>query len=438
MHIAIATGINGLNEDLLKTLEDSEIVHYREYLTKEGHEHEVVILSRYLNGDIEIEQLIFMLKQSNTRIIYLTEPDNEEEIRLCLKYSVYDIIFNPLSVSKIIDVYKNPKSFADVSKLYVKYINNEELEEKKSVQLKNLLPLRSDNDDKERTIKKESGAVIEKVIIEKVYETPHDYKKKIGFIGHSCSGVTSIICWLAQCLSDYKVKVAILDLTDNKDLYEIYPFDVEDDDIKKNQSKQSLRELTEGVKKPFSVNKYIDLYTASYPFNTVNENAQKLLHAVEEDYSVILVDMAYSTPLDLCIALNNVYIVQTQDVKKLKCNTEYLLHLKEFMSIKKVKYIFNQLIPCCIKVKDLQDFLKVHVKLDSLEKVIIRDDDADYFEVPYSLKGHVNSYEHDYSINKVENEFKQAITKIAADIYPINCETNKKKNSFIRIFNKKN
>ncbi|MCT4611770.1 MAG: hypothetical protein N4A47_00205 [Clostridia bacterium] len=125
--IAIATGYDMLDKKLNEVLKDSQIVNYREFLQK--NPFDIVILSRHLVGNVEMEHLILYLRQKNTRIIYLTEEDAVAEVRMCFRYAIYDLVFDPIDVNKIIEAVDNPKTFADNKRMFLR-VNGEVDDEK--------------------------------------------------------------------------------------------------------------------------------------------------------------------------------------------------------------------------------------------------------------------------------------------------------------------
>ncbi|QUI25906.1 hypothetical protein HZI73_26195 (plasmid) [Vallitalea pronyensis] len=114
--IAIATAIERLNETLIEKINNKytcEIVLYRGYLIE--HAFDIVILSSRLDGEEDLETTFLELIKQGKRIIFLTTSDNEEEKRLCIKYGVFDIIFDSLKPSDIIHLIENPKSVKEMS-----------------------------------------------------------------------------------------------------------------------------------------------------------------------------------------------------------------------------------------------------------------------------------------------------------------------------------
>lgn len=227
--IAICTGKEKLNEYLHINIPNTQIVNYREFLI--DNKFDIVIISSHLIGDIPFEKLFFILKQNGSRIIYLTDETIKEEhkyISLCLKYGIYDIYLGEITAENIANLINSPKGLQneDVQELFVKYVNREDLEERK-VALKDLLKTKLPKKQGE-DINKEIqyvDKIIEKVvevekIVEKekiIYERPKDYKKLIGITGVSNTGKTLLSLYVSSILSQSK-KVALVDMTENKNL----------------------------------------------------------------------------------------------------------------------------------------------------------------------------------------------------------------------------
>lgn len=292
-----------------------------------------------------------------------------------------------------------------------------------------------DNKEKENVIIKTvvEQKVITKKEIQKIYETPKDYKKKVGFVGCSQSGVTTLINLVSQKLADSKVKVAILDMTQNRDMYEIYPFNDED-----NANGEGLVELVKGSIKPYKINKYIDLYTASFSNPIEVEYPSLLIESLEQDYDVVIIDMDYETPINICQTLNSIYLVQTLDVLKLKYNTAYQLYLKEKVNIKKIRYVINQVISCDIKPSDIIKALKTHTDIRTLEQNVITDERLQSFVIPFDIEVKKMSHNCIFNVRKLEEKIEGAITEISRDIYPISSTSSKEKptNMLSKFFNR--
>lgn len=119
--VAVATGIPEIDNQLAQKINDSQIVHYREYLLK--NKFETVIVSPHLEGSIPVEDTIFQLRSRNTRIIFILFADIEDRselIKFLITCGVYDIIAGSATIEEIVNIYNNPRTFADITSVYLK------------------------------------------------------------------------------------------------------------------------------------------------------------------------------------------------------------------------------------------------------------------------------------------------------------------------------
>ncbi|PJI10078.1 MULTISPECIES: MinD/ParA family ATP-binding protein [Clostridium] len=137
MKIGVATGMTELDEKVSKMLENTKdmkvvVVNYREFFLKENFD--VVVLSRRLTGEMDINDVLFLVKSKNTRIVYLTNEDDTAGVKRCFNYSINDILFDPVKPEDVIKLILKPNSFSDISSIYLKYSNLEN--DEKASQLK--------------------------------------------------------------------------------------------------------------------------------------------------------------------------------------------------------------------------------------------------------------------------------------------------------------
>lgn len=284
--------------------------------------------------------------------------------------------------------------------------------------------------EKEKIVEVEKK-VVEKVFVEKekkvkVYERPNDYKKKVGFVGFSGAGKTTLISLAADMLSNNKCKTAIVDLTQSRDLYDIYVVnEIENNGKSKKvvEGKNALITLIGGGIKPYRINKYTELYTASYEGVVDLSNPFYYLQLLEQEYDVILIDMDYKTPKEVYQVINNAYIVQTLNLAKVKNNTKYETELKNRINMKKIKFIINQVIPCGITPKIMKSCLRTNTNLDTFEKELLFEEEVTMFSVKHSTEIMKMAYELSYSCEKLDKDTYEAIKSIVQDIYPINIKS---------------
>ena len=121
--IVIYTGIEEIDKELQMNIKDSIIARYSEYLVENNSfEGQTVILSpQAIEGDLH--EFLFTLKQMDIRVILLIKNPKQEETKLALQLGIYDIVFGNFYPSQIKDILDNPKTFADISKIYRKLFN---------------------------------------------------------------------------------------------------------------------------------------------------------------------------------------------------------------------------------------------------------------------------------------------------------------------------
>jgi len=114
--ILLATGIEELDRKLSEQLPDTATVYYREAVL--NFDFSVVVFSPALPGEMSTENLLFEVRKAGRRVIFLAEQSPERDLLLkLLILGIYDIVFDPVTAEKIVDVLRNPKSFSDVSHL---------------------------------------------------------------------------------------------------------------------------------------------------------------------------------------------------------------------------------------------------------------------------------------------------------------------------------
>jgi|GEM_PF-3583929 len=181
MTLAIATGMKELDERIKEILSGREnlqiqIVNYREFFDKK--EFDIAIVSERLVGDMDMNQLFFLLKSKNTRVIYLTNEDDVKGIKKCFGYSINDILFDPVKPEDAASLVLNPNSFSDITDIYLKY-SNMELEKNDDGTPVKIINAGSSTNGETKIIEKNNEKLVEKVVEKPVVVKETVYKTKI-------------------------------------------------------------------------------------------------------------------------------------------------------------------------------------------------------------------------------------------------------------------
>lgn len=115
--VLIFTGNEQLDQELNKTIENSRIVYYPDYILEEK---EAQILIATIQPNIyNFKDFIFKVREKNVRVILLLENKQQKELKDALLLGIYDIIFDPVDVKEIQEKISIPSTFSNISK-YIK------------------------------------------------------------------------------------------------------------------------------------------------------------------------------------------------------------------------------------------------------------------------------------------------------------------------------
>lgn len=339
--IAIATGMDALDKKIFSIFEDKgikdiKIVNYREFLLK--NDFDVVIMSNYLVGEIELELMLLELKEKDNRVIYLTNEDKLSELKLCFRYNVYDIVLDPIDPKMIFKLYESPNKFKDIKKMFLKVnagesidkdqdferfrkireveddsneVLKQEIDSEKEEEYKKLMheneKMKKENmrlkkeeesfkqkikdehkKSKEKDVKVETK-IVEKTVKETVFEVPEDYKKVIAIISPEHTGKTTLAVNMAWYYSKNGVKTSLID-TDYKKKDIFYQF--------KDQCCNCMSIIGD-AEDPYSlgidVNNKLRVFTDAREIEVDLTQAElvKLILSAKKHSQVVIVDVSY-------------------------------------------------------------------------------------------------------------------------------------------------
>lgn len=166
-------------------------------------------------------------------------------------------------------------------------------------------------------------------------------KKLACFVGTSKNGTSFIVNNVAQILSTHGISTAILDLTQNRDSYYVYTNNIED---LRNTAIYCFQNLINGNPKGIQANKNLTVYTSLPDDNEIIENAGEILQTLVKNYSVVLIDCDFKTPLSYFSYAQEIYLVQSMDVLTIQPLTSFLneLRSKNILDEKKLRIILNK------------------------------------------------------------------------------------------------
>ncbi len=166
-------------------------------------------------------------------------------------------------------------------------------------------------------------------------------QKIVGFVGTSKNGTSFIVDNLAQILSRQGIKVAILDLTQNKNAYYIY---TKNEEELRKKAMNCMQRLQQGATEGIKVNPNLDVYTSVPGADDQVTNIDNVVNTLLGAYSLILVDCDFKSDYRYISRLQELYLVQSMDVLTIQPLTAYLRDLKAkgVLDQNKLRIIINK------------------------------------------------------------------------------------------------
>lgn len=166
-------------------------------------------------------------------------------------------------------------------------------------------------------------------------------KKIVSFVGTSKNGTSFIVNNVAELLSSVGVNTAILDTTQNRNSYYIY---TKNEEQLRNTAARSIGGLTQGITQGINVNKNLTVYTALPNEDGEIGQVDKILETLIKNYSLVLIDTDFETPIGYFKQSQEIYLVQTLDVLTIQPLTAFLRELKakNILEEKKLRIILNK------------------------------------------------------------------------------------------------
>lgn len=168
-------------------------------------------------------------------------------------------------------------------------------------------------------------------------------KKAVAFVGTTKNGTSFLVNNLAKCLSTMGIKTAILDLTTNRNSYYIY---TKNDEKLRNTAFESIKKLRSGMTNGIVVDKFLDVYTALPGDKIPFEDVDGIMSTLVRNYSVVLMDCDFNTPVEYFSVAQELYVVQTLDILTIQPMTAFLrdLKAKDVLKQEKIRIVINKMV----------------------------------------------------------------------------------------------
>ena len=168
-------------------------------------------------------------------------------------------------------------------------------------------------------------------------------KKIVTFVGTSKNGTSFIVNNVAELLSSMGINVAILDTTTNRNSYYIY---TKNEEALRNIASNSIQQLSEGIANGIQVNKNLTVFTSLPDEQDSISRVDEILETLVKNYSLILIDCDFNTPVGYFKQSLETYLVQSLDILTIQPLTAFLRELKakNILEESKLKIILNKFV----------------------------------------------------------------------------------------------
>lgn len=121
--VVIFTGSNEIDKILEAEIKGSMVVSYADFIVEDDKfiNQTVILAGSAIEKDFR--EYLYLLRSKNIRVILLLNNEKDENTKIALENGIYDLIFGNFYPSQIKDILDNPKTFADISKIYRKLFN---------------------------------------------------------------------------------------------------------------------------------------------------------------------------------------------------------------------------------------------------------------------------------------------------------------------------
>ena len=166
-------------------------------------------------------------------------------------------------------------------------------------------------------------------------------KKVVSFVGTTKNGTSFIVNNLAELFSSMGISTAILDMTKSRNAYYIY---TKNEEGLRKIAEKAINNLRSNIPEGIKVNKNLTVYTAVPDTNQNIDDAENILSTLVQNYSLILIDCDFNTPVEYFYNSQEIYLVQSMDVLTIQPLTSFLRDLKDknIINEQKLKIIINK------------------------------------------------------------------------------------------------
>ena len=249
-------------------------------------------------------------------------------------------------------------------------------------------------------------------------------KKLVTCLGTSKNGTSFIVNNLAELTSSMGIKTAILDTTTNRNSYYIYTKNEENlREVALNSFDSLINKQPEGIQ----VNKNLTVFTSLPDDENKVERVDEILETLINNYSLILVDADFNTPIGYFKQTQELYLVQSLDILTIQPLTAFLRKLKSKNALEesKIRIVLNK----AVKVRGIQEKTIIggmayytDPAMSYMTELFDRNT-VKYITIPFEDETYIRYLENiincEITLKGYSKAFMQSLKELANMVYPL-------------------
>ena len=249
-------------------------------------------------------------------------------------------------------------------------------------------------------------------------------KKIVSFVGTTKNGTSFIVNNAAHLLASMGISTAILDMTKTRNAYYIY---TNSEEQLMNIAKESINKLRSGIAEGVRVNKNLTVYTSLPEDDNEYTDVDTILATLVKNYSVVLIDCDFDTPMEYFGAAQEIYLVQSMDVLTIQPLTAFLRNMQSrgVLRQEKIKIVINKSVNIrSVPIKTLIGGIsKYNDPSMSYMKDLFDKDMVPYCVIPFEVQNYIKYLDSvitcTISLNGYSKSFMSSLKQLCNMIYPL-------------------
>lgn len=249
-------------------------------------------------------------------------------------------------------------------------------------------------------------------------------KKVVAFVGTTKNGTSFVVNNVAEMLASTGISTAVLDMSKNKNAYYVY---TNNEQRLMTAAKNSIYKLRSGVAEGVRVNKNLSIFTSLPEEDNDYSDAETILGTLVKNFSAVLIDCDFETPVEYFEKAQEIYLVQSMDVLTMQPLTAFLRNLqsKNVLRQEKLKIVINK----SVKIKSVSvkrligGIANYNDPSMTIMKELFNPERVPYCEIPFEVPNYIKYLDSmincSISLNGYTKNLMMALKELAGMVYPL-------------------